>query len=215
MNTGAVTVIALFSAVAVLTVAAAAQPRWRRQLPKIIGLAAGGVLAAFLVGRGAAEFFIVHYGDPASYRNAWGGPSLAGVFAVHSGPAVAILLGAGGYLVRRHRARRGLSGRVTSVASRRAAPRRAAPRRAAPRRAAPRPAASASASGGSASGSRPRPAASRPAAHVRLRSGRHVRPGHVRLRPLRPSGSGNSGPGPSGTDAARDVRPLARTGGHR
>jgi len=36
------------------------------------------------------------------------------VFAVHSGPAVAILLGAGGYLVRRHRARRGPSGRVAS-----------------------------------------------------------------------------------------------------
>jgi hypothetical protein len=114
MRTGAVTVIALFSAAAVLTAAAAARPRWRRRLPKVIGLAAGGVLAAFLVGRGAAEFFIVHYGDPASYRNAWGGPSLAGVFAVHSGPAVAILLGAGGYVVRWHRARRGNSGRVTS-----------------------------------------------------------------------------------------------------
>ena len=138
MHTGAVTVIALFSAAAVLTAAAAAaaRPRWRR-LPKVIGLAAAGVLAAFLVGRGAAEFFIVHYGDPASYRNAWGGPSLAGVFAVHSGPAVAILLGAGGYLVRWHRARFGPSGHVTS------------------------------------------------------------------------------GSGPSGPSAARDVRPLARTGGHR
>ena len=114
MHTGAVTVIALFSAAAVLTVAAAAQPRWRRQLPKVIGFAAGGVLAAFLLGRGAAEFFIVHYGDPASYRNAWGGPSLAGVFAVHSGPAVAILLGTGGYLIWRYRARRGPSGRVRS-----------------------------------------------------------------------------------------------------
>ena len=142
MHSGAVTVIALFSAGAVFTVAAAARPRWGRRLPKVIGLAAGAVLAAFLVGRGAADFFIVHYGDPASYRNAWGGPSLAGVFAVHSGPAVAILLGAGGYLVRRHRARCGPSGRVAS-------------------------------------------------------------------------GSGNSGPGPSGTGAARDDRPLAHTGGHR
>ena len=141
MRTDAVTLIALFSAAAVLTVAAA-RPRWRRRLPKVIGLAAGGVLAAFLVGRGAAEFFIVHYGDPASYRNAWGGPSLVGVFAVHSGPAVAILLGAGGYLVRWHRARCGVSGRVTS-------------------------------------------------------------------------GSGNSGRVTSGSGAARDVRPLARTGGHR
>jgi hypothetical protein len=114
MRTGAVTVIALFSAAAVLTAAATARPRWRRRLPKVIGLAAGGVLAAFLVGRGVAEFFIVHYGDPASYRNAWGGPSLAGVFAVHSGPAVAILLGAGAYLIRRHRTPRAPSGRLTS-----------------------------------------------------------------------------------------------------
>ncbi len=114
MRTGAVTVIALFSAAAVLTAAAAARPRWRRRLPKVIGLAAGGVLAAFLVGRGVAEFFIVHYGDPASYRNAWGGPSLAGVFAVHGGPAVAILLGAGAYLIRRHRTRRAPSRRLTS-----------------------------------------------------------------------------------------------------
>ena len=104
MQTGAVTVIALFSAAAALAVAAAAQPRWRRQSAEGHRPRRGKSLAAFLVGRGAAEFLIVHYGDPASYRDAWGGPSLAGVFAVHSGPAVAILLGAGGYLVRRHRA---------------------------------------------------------------------------------------------------------------
>ncbi len=65
----------------------------------------GGLLAVYLVGRGVAEFFIVHYSDPASYRNSWGGPSLAGVFAVHSGPAVAILIGAGVYLRRRWRGR--------------------------------------------------------------------------------------------------------------
>ncbi len=128
MHSGAVTVIALFSAAAILTAAAAARPRWRRRLPKVIGLAAAGVLAAFLVGRGVAEFFIVHYGDPASYRDAWGGPSLAGVFAVHSGPAVAILLGAGGYLVRRHRARSGPSGRVPSAPAPPAASRPLRPR---------------------------------------------------------------------------------------
>ena len=165
MHTGAVTVIALFSAAAVLTAAAAARPRWRRRLPKVIGLAAAGVLAAFLVGRGVAEFFIVHYGDPASYRNAWGGPSLAGVFAVHSGPAVAILLGAGGYLVRRHRARSGPSG------------------------------------------------PSGPSGHVTSGSGPS---GHV-TSGSGPSGHVTSGSGrvPSGLSAARDIRPLARTGGHR
>lgn len=66
-------------------------PRSRRHpAARALGLALGGLLAVYLVGRGVAEFFIVHYSDPASYRHSWGGPSLAGVFAVHSGPAVAI-----------------------------------------------------------------------------------------------------------------------------
>jgi hypothetical protein len=81
-------------------------PRSRRHLAaRALGLALGGLLAVYLVGRGVAEFFTVHYSDPASYRNSWGGPSLAGVFAVHSGPAVAILIGAGVYLCRRWRGR--------------------------------------------------------------------------------------------------------------
>jgi hypothetical protein len=70
------------------------------------GLVMGGALALYLVGRGVAEFFIVGYSDPASYRNDWGGPSLAGVFAVHSGPAVAIVAGSVVWLCRRLRARR-------------------------------------------------------------------------------------------------------------
>jgi hypothetical protein len=37
----------------------------------------------------------------ASYRLDWGGPSLAGVFAVHTGPAVLILAGTALWL-RRH-----------------------------------------------------------------------------------------------------------------
>ena len=73
-----------------------------RHLPaRAAGLFLGGVLALYLVGRGVAEFFIVHYSDPASYRGDWGGPSLAGVFAVHSGPAVAIIAGSVIYLRRR------------------------------------------------------------------------------------------------------------------
>lgn len=50
-----------------------------------------------------SKFFTVHYNDPASYRNDWGGPSLAGVFAVHSGPTVAIVAGTAIYLRRRFR----------------------------------------------------------------------------------------------------------------
>ena len=59
--------------------------------------------ALFLVGRGVAEFFVIRYNDPASYANSWGGPSLAGVFAVHAGPAVAVVAASALYLIRRRR----------------------------------------------------------------------------------------------------------------
>ena len=54
-------------------------------------LAIGPVLVVYLVGRGVAELFLIHYGDPASYAKDWGGPSLAGVLAVHSGPGLVII----------------------------------------------------------------------------------------------------------------------------
>ena len=73
------------------------------KLIRAFGLVIGGVLAVYLVGRGIAEFFTVNYSDPASYRLDWGGPSLAGVFAVHTGPAVIILAGTGVCLRRRWR----------------------------------------------------------------------------------------------------------------
>jgi hypothetical protein len=75
------------------------------KLIRVLGLAIGGVLAVYLVGRGIAEFFTVSYSDPASYRLDWGGPSLAGVFAVHSGPAVLILAATALWLRRRRRRR--------------------------------------------------------------------------------------------------------------
>jgi hypothetical protein len=87
------------------------QPGYERRqghpAARVLGLVLGGLFALYLVGRGVAEFFIVHYNDPASYHNAWGGPSLAGVFAVHSGPAVAIIVAGGIYLRRYGRMRRG------------------------------------------------------------------------------------------------------------
>ena len=53
--------------------------------------AIGAVLAVYLVGRGVAELMLINYGDPASYAKDWGGPSLAGVLAVHSGPGLVII----------------------------------------------------------------------------------------------------------------------------
>lgn len=105
MQSGAIVAFAVLAAAIMVTVAAVAMPRSRHRLPKLAGLGAGGILAAYLVARGVAEFFIINYSGPASYRNDWGGPGLAGVFAVHSGPGLAVLVAAAGYLLRRRRAR--------------------------------------------------------------------------------------------------------------
>lgn len=69
----------------------------------------GGLLGAYLVGRGVTEFFTISYNDPASYRLDWGGPSLAGVIAVHSGPGAAVLVAAAAAIVRRLRSGRPVS----------------------------------------------------------------------------------------------------------
>jgi len=47
------------------------------------------LFATYAVIRGAVELATVHWGDPASYRDDWGGPSLLGVLVVHTGPGVA------------------------------------------------------------------------------------------------------------------------------
>ncbi|GAA4678209.1 hypothetical protein GCM10023215_08900 [Pseudonocardia yuanmonensis] len=52
------------------------------------------------------EPFVIDLGDPAGYRDDWGGPSLAGVLAVHCGPglvAAALLVAALRRRVRRAR----------------------------------------------------------------------------------------------------------------
>lgn len=57
------------------------------------GLALVLLAALFAALRGAVEFVVIDYGHPASYASDWGGPSLAGVLAVHSLPgAVATVL---------------------------------------------------------------------------------------------------------------------------
>jgi hypothetical protein len=69
--------------------------------------ALGWLLGLYLVVRGIAELFVLDWGNPASYQDDWGGPTLAGVLAVHSGPgllAAAIMTAV--ILHRRARARR-------------------------------------------------------------------------------------------------------------
>lgn len=52
------------------------------------GRIAGGLVLAFFIVRAVAELFLVDYGDPSSYEADWGGPTLAGVLAVHMLPGV-------------------------------------------------------------------------------------------------------------------------------
>ncbi len=75
--------------------------RWRRTGLRFTWLTVAGLVALYAVGRGIAEFWAVNYSDPASYEHSWGGPSLAGVFAVHSGPGFVIVIAAAWWLVRR------------------------------------------------------------------------------------------------------------------
>jgi hypothetical protein len=72
------------------------RPAWQWPL---LGVAA--VAALYLVGRGIAELFVIHWHDPSSYALDWGGPSLAGVLAVHSGPALVIIAAVTWRLLRR------------------------------------------------------------------------------------------------------------------
>jgi len=96
-----IAVLVILLLIVIAGVAGIVSPRWRRRAPRAIGLAAGGLVAAYLVGRGIAEFWLVDYSSPASYRDAWGGPTLAGVFAVHSGPGLIILIAVAVWLGRR------------------------------------------------------------------------------------------------------------------
>lgn len=64
------------------------------------------IVGLYVIGRGVVELAVVDFGDPASYRDDWGGPSLAGVLAVHCGPGLVALAGFVTVIARRLRARR-------------------------------------------------------------------------------------------------------------
>lgn len=58
--------------------------RLRVRLVTVVGF----VVGTYLVVRALAEPFVIDVGDPATYHEDWGGPSLAGVLAVHCLPGV-------------------------------------------------------------------------------------------------------------------------------
>jgi hypothetical protein len=61
------------------------------------------VLGLYLVARAISEPFVIDMSDPATYRDDWGGPSLAGVLAVHCGPGLLAAAALVTALVRRRR----------------------------------------------------------------------------------------------------------------
>jgi hypothetical protein len=63
------------------------------------------VIGVFLVVRAVVEVVSVDPGDPASYRQDWGGPSYAGVLLVHAGPGLLVVAGTVWALVRWRRNR--------------------------------------------------------------------------------------------------------------
>jgi hypothetical protein len=86
----------------------------RRQAPHLLGVQVGlGVAAVlglflivFLIARALAEPFVIDMADPDTYRDDWGGPTLAGVLLVHCGPG--LLAAAWAVKTARRRTRRNL-----------------------------------------------------------------------------------------------------------
>jgi hypothetical protein len=73
------------------------RPAWQRAVS-----VPPAAFAAYLVVRALVELATIHYNVPASYAKDWGGPSLAGVLAVHAGPGIAVAV-ATVWWVLRHR----------------------------------------------------------------------------------------------------------------
>ena len=93
-------------AVVIILAVALTSSRLRPRLLRASAWMLVGVVSIYLIARAIAEFWVINYSDPASYASSWGGPTLIGVFAVHSGPGLAILIGlaVSAYRLRRRRA---------------------------------------------------------------------------------------------------------------
>ena len=71
----------------------------------LVGL--GFVLGLYLVARALVEPFVIDMSEPATYRHDWGGPSLAGVLAVHCGPGIVAAVLMARALIRRRQLSQG------------------------------------------------------------------------------------------------------------
>jgi hypothetical protein len=70
------------------------------------GWTLGLVAGLYFIGRAAVEVFVIDVADSASYREDWGGPSLAGVLAVHCGPGIVAAVAVSAAVIHRRAVRR-------------------------------------------------------------------------------------------------------------
>lgn len=85
-----------------------------KKVAKVALTVLGSLIALYFIVRAVVEFFVVDYGDPSSYENAWGGPTLLGVLAVHSGPGVIAAVIVAVILVRRLRRKQDQQSRTSA-----------------------------------------------------------------------------------------------------
>jgi hypothetical protein len=71
------------------------------EIVKKLLIVLGNVLGVYLFVRALAEPFVVNMSNPSTYHLDWGGPSLAGVLAVHCGPGLLYAAGVAWWLVGR------------------------------------------------------------------------------------------------------------------
>jgi hypothetical protein len=62
-----------------------------RRALRFLGWAVLLLVGFFLVARAVVEVIGVDPGQPATYRDDWGGPTYAGVLLVHAGPGLLVL----------------------------------------------------------------------------------------------------------------------------
>ena len=99
-------VLVAFIVILGLAISCIFSPKLRSKVLRPTYLILGGMIALYLVLRGIAEFWVIDYSSPASYRLAWGGPSLFGVFAVHTGPGLIVVIALSVWLYKRAKKKR-------------------------------------------------------------------------------------------------------------
>jgi hypothetical protein len=81
-------ILAALAVVLGLAIACISSSKLRKKLLRPTYLALGAIIAIYLILRGIAEFWVINYSNPASYRLSWGGPSLIRCFCSSFGTGI-------------------------------------------------------------------------------------------------------------------------------